>query len=128
MCLKKNKTFLEKIFGVRFKTAKKDIKVYKVFEVESEGILRTPFRKTIYEYGVEIEVKLRPLINCKHFVLSDNGFHSYTNVEEAIKLRNNIRYMYRDFTVTELIIPKGAKYLIGEGNEVVSNKIKLVRD
>lgn len=100
----------------RAKIAKQDIPVYKVIGEDDKSLyqkFKYTRRKT---YELEKSLRVEPF--CDDYVIEE-GFHAY--VIAAIKKSVIIS---RPSKIVRFTIPKGAKYFIGYGEEIVSDKIR----
>lgn len=106
MCLYLTKSPFEKLLPslwlYRPKTAKKDIRVYKVLGVPS---LATPFRLERYTLEERKSVPKFGLSIGREPAVTE-GLHAYTNLEDALSYSD---LFYRAFRAT---IPAGSKYYI----------------
>jgi hypothetical protein len=100
------------------KTAKKNIKVYKILKYSfCNNIFKSPWYNKKYEvlkiYNARMALKPRDKFLCY-------GFHAYTSLQRAKKdIKNEILKF-----IMEFIIPKGAKYYINpKQKEIISNQI-----
>lgn len=130
------------------KTAKKDIVCWKYLEFSKEGG-KSPFQDFIWKKDRMEETEMLNVNGNINTV--DKGFHGFTKKNEIYNFRierlvthtsvpdNAIMFSNTsdsDTHVThervsvepnaKMIIPKGAKYYLGENNNIVSNKMKLV--
>jgi hypothetical protein len=95
--------------------AKEDIKVYKILTWANYS----PYRNFLYTQGKLYETKLVGEILNFRLEISE-GFHAYTSRNEVKTMIYTVFNCY----VTEMIIPKGAKYILNaEETNIVSNKI-----
>lgn len=109
-----------------FKTAEKDIKVYKRL-VSNSNIDKTLFSGPYYDFNYEIgkiyetELREHPTSNLNlGYWDVEEGFHAYTSFEKAsiARISNEI--------IFECTIPKGSLYARSlTHTQIVSNKIKL---
>lgn len=112
------------------KIADKDIVVYKVLLKYSNEIYLSPYRGAQYEIGKlytaniqYCERLLDKIVECSiTSTVIEEGLHSYTSMStaflQAFLLINGI--------VFEAIIPKGATYVLGTNNDIVSTQLKLI--
>jgi hypothetical protein len=139
MCLYTNST--------KPKTAKCDIKVWKVLErktVDGKDIYRSPFMGMEYQVGkgykLESDLKSTQWRKAAYNVLPSHipvrkvseGFHAYTDKARAEFTANGMNMSpYRDEgynVVVECIIPEGAKYFRDDmENTTVSSELKVVK-
>ena len=131
-------------------TADKDITVYKIMTITLIGEIRSMFfNDTVWKVG-EVKTLCGSIIPydkgvyASHKFVIDLGFHSFAD-KPYKKLKPH--YQYRNYwdienwivgkrtvldardheRVFECVIPKGATYYQNEIGEIVSDKIKLVR-
>lgn len=109
----------------RPKKARKDIKVFKVLELN--GL----FLHSIY-YGKDrcwavnwiYKNSIKGIVSFKnkeiHTIEVSEGFHSYVEF-------HNIILIHKDYVVCEAIIPKGSKYYLGTEGDIVSNQLKITK-
>ena len=100
------------------KTAKEDILVYKIIDSKTNESLYRRFkyhRNTLYRLRKRLEIQLNYYV--------DDGFHSYASLGKAKEVENDL--IFHPFRkVVEFTIPKGAKYIVGRSNEIVSTSIR----
>lgn len=113
-------------------TATKDIVVYKRLKrykkwANKNGkgyIYESPYQRFKYNLGYEYNVQrfqiFESCIDNKLRIYQ--GLHSYTNYETA-RNRKNINEV-----IVKCIIPKGSKYFLGIHNDIVSDKLILVKE
>lgn len=112
-----------------FKTAKKDIKVYKVLKLKCETpeIYSGPYYDFDYEIGNEYHTELVERPNCAiipGFEVTC-GFHAYIASNEAIE---RFCWWYESEVLFECVIPEGSLYAISrDGRQIVSNKIRIIQ-
>lgn len=124
MCLRiensKNWNWFFKQFPrLKAKRAKKDIKVIKILEYDSEyEVFETPFRNAVLPFNEELKSKFT-YHECVSVDIHE-GLHSFSNplIASVLWFLNTSNYHY-----FEAIIPKGALYFIGDRYDVVSNKL-----
>lgn len=116
------------------KTTDKDIVVYKVLLKCSDGKYCSPYQEMQYEvnklYTANIgyhernifEVDDSPIIHIVDTVIEE-GLHSYTSRSFAF-----LRAFVINGTVFKAIIPKGATYILGTDNDIVSTQLKLIEE
>jgi hypothetical protein len=131
------------------KIAETDIQVYKILVRTPSNILKSPAMWKInkWTYRLNTEYKLAGFIDRKkhgslefepYDVLYQvrRGFHTYTTLDDALYAYNNLLVYNPDnfeegegVVIFEAIIPKGSQYAIStDGKEIVSNRIKIVRE
>ena len=132
----------------KLKVAQKDIKCYKILFKSSvrPGLFYAPYQLFNYELGVTYFTNISVSYNCNTFGLSffryifynlfdkfldvkgvNQGFHSYLNLKNAIKEKNE-DLNHEELVICECIIPKGSKYYKGtymHYNGYVSDSIKI---
>lgn len=116
------------------KTTDKDIVVYKVLLKCSDGKYYSPYQEMQYEvnklYTVNIgyhernifKVDDSPIVHIVDTVIEE-GLHSFTSMGFAF-----LRAFTINGTVFEAIIPKGATYILGTDNDIVSTQLKLIEE
>lgn len=94
------------------KTAEKDIKVYKVIQVKSDGFY-APYQGVKYSsneitsgQSLKLETIGMELYGESHCII-EQGVHSYAHLEDACV------YLPWDWITVEATIPKGTKYYKG---------------
>lgn len=103
----------------RAKIAKQDIPVYKVIAANDESLyqkFKYTRRKTY-----QLQKSLRVERFCGDHVIEE-GFHAYGTIERAFE--KALATTNRPCKAVRFTIPAGAKYFIGEGGEIVSDKIR----
>ena len=105
------------IKGEKVKIAKKDIPVWKVFEIKHSEYLLLFRSVTGYEYRNittrdRLSAKLSLVIRNKSWGFdSGYGFHSFKNLNLATSYKESIsRNGTRRYAIKKLIIPEGTKY------------------
>lgn len=115
-------------------TAKKDITVYKVVELTTDYTYRSLYAYFKYELGVHYKAGVDWPEGCVYtdlIVSNDgeypqyiyNGYHSYDSLEVANKRNNDGWCDNLQTYVMECHIPKGAKYIVGTNNDIISSEI-----
>jgi len=102
------------ITNKKVQTATEDIICWK--EVERGEKIFSPYRRFVYKKG---KVYTRGCLRKKEykmFNVLNIGFHSYI-------VRKDILRFIDEWSVVKFIIPKGARYLINDFNEYISNQI-----
>lgn len=102
--------------------AKKDILVWKVITKNNISIWRE------FRYYPNKTYITKFYIECGNLVYNYNmmfctvysGFHAYLSRSIARKVKSYVN----DEKVVKFIIPKGAKYYLGDDGDIVSNKIR----
>lgn len=116
------------------KIAEKDIVVYKLLGKCLNGAYCSPWRDAPYEIGklytANIRYRLRVRKGGINFPIWDyvieEGLHAFTNLSTAILTSNMVPIS--GLFIVKGIIPKGALYVLGEGNEIVSTQLKLIEE
>lgn len=115
------------------KIAKKDIVVYKILFKYPDGSYVSPFRGTIYQIGelktanIKYDKRLLPFY-CRetYDTVITKGLHAYIITEEtAISYARSIA---TTMIIVKAIIPKGAMYVLGFNDEIVSTQLKLIEE
>lgn len=113
------------------KIADKDIIVYKVLFKCSNGTLRSPYKDVPYETGKLYIANIRYRECLIHKVNEypvttttiEEGLHAYTLKDFAF-----LRAFSIIGVVFKAIIPRGAMYVLGIGNEIASTQLKLIEE
>lgn len=111
------------------KIADKDIVVYKVLLKYTNGTYRSPYKDAQYEIGklytANIQYYERLLYQVdEHPIIKlaiGEGLHAYTSMGTAF-----LQAFLINGIVFEAIIPKGATYVLGTDNDIVSTQLKLI--
>lgn len=111
------------------KIADKDIVVYKVLLKYSYEVYRSPYKDAQYEIGklytANIRYHKRLVYKVDEYPVTttiiEEGLHAYTFDSFAF-----LRAFAINGSVFKAIIPKGALYVLGTGNEIVSTQLKLI--
>lgn len=126
MCLfsQKRSNNVKKLLHSKFDIAPCDILVYKVLRYDKwQKQYTSPYRAEKYVKGLksqEIKKRSASYKNADR-IRVDIGLHSCVtlvkakNVEHSCDLTNSI--------IVEMIIPKGAKYVVGNNDDIVSNQL-----
>lgn len=113
------------------KIAENDMTVLKVLRTDSDGYLSGPFYRYKYELGKQNEYVQ---LICNNSEIK-NGYHSFELCENAEMTDYSISLHYankpkitwvKSFlseTLYKCIIPKGTKYYLNEGHNIVSETI-----
>lgn len=118
---------------VRYKIATKDIVVYKMLKKRSG---RSPFQEMKYEPNTKY-VSVIDNAKCVWKYYDENeweievGLHSFielrsTNmrIQNFMIRKNSYLFKFKEkLAIFPMIIPKGAKYVVGEDGEVVSSSL-----
>lgn len=111
------------------KIADKDIVVYKVLLKYPNGIYRSPYKDAQYEIGKLYTANIRyhkclidkvdeyPITK----TIIEEGLHAYTFDGLAL-----LRAFAINGFVFKAIIPRGALYVLGAEDEIVSTQLKLI--
>lgn len=112
------------------KIAEEDIVVYKVLSKRLDGFYTSPFMGAVYQIGelkiANIKYDKRPsqFYYCESYrTIITEGLHAYTTEASAVFMSF---YLPIKTFVAKAIIPKGAMYVLGQGNEIVSTQLKLI--
>lgn len=111
------------------KIADKDIVVYKILLKCSNEIYLSPYRGAPYEIGklytanIQYHERLLDKIDeCSITnIVIEEGLHAYTSMGIAF-----LKAFLINGIVFEAIIPKGATYVLGTDNDIVSTQLKLI--
>ena len=100
-------------------TASADILVYKLITRKNKSAIQefqyTP--NTLYRLRKKLKV-----VNREKYNAVNKGFHSYRSLVEATKKIN--AYNLNNMKIVKFYIPKGARFIYGDRNEVVSTSIR----
>lgn len=113
------------------KIAEKDIVVYKLLGKCSNGAYYSPWRDAPYEIGklytANIRYHERLVYEVDEYPVTttiiEEGLHAYTSKNFAF-----LRAFSIIGSVFKAIIPKGAMYVLGKDNEIVSTQLKLIEE
>lgn len=111
------------------KIADKDIVVYKILMKYTDGTYHSPYRYTPYEIGklytanIQYYERLLDKIDECSIITTviGEGLHAYTSMGAAF-----LQAFLINGIVFEAIIPKGATYVLGTDNDIVSTQLKLI--
>ena len=127
MCLTplKTKKFLWWIFP-KVQRAEKDIVVYKILSRDGHAPFKPRFR---YHYGYNYPIK--PCVNPSKLI-SENPFcsicggwlHAFTNEFTANTFCIDNMIWPENYEIHRMIIPKGAKYILGVENDICAKCLK----
>lgn len=121
MCL------IKKIPG--FDIAEDDIRVYKVLNKHYflDGVYTSPYRGTKYEMNRTYSSLLNEVMDvfpyCEFHV--EEGLHAFVDKESAIEC---VKRGLVSWIVCEAIIPKGSRYAKGMDDDIVSDKLIVIRE
>lgn len=105
-----------------------NITVYKVVAV-TNGVMHAIWRFFEYKYHklYKLSVPLRTYTLFSHDVITQNGFYSFDNWDDAwiLHLRCLDKSQYTT-KIVECVLPKGTEYY-KTNNIIVSNQIKIVK-
>lgn len=118
----------------RPKTARKDIIVYKVLNVDptrnhpSGRMLFSPYRLSRWEFGklrTEVDWKWQESqYTARRHGTIDYGLHACQSIETAV--RHGVHH-HSNRWVFKAVIPKGAEYYLGDRDDIVSNEMMVTR-
>lgn len=123
MCLYINKSLHKEIDNIlQPHIAKSNMTVWKVITTDNYSYYKNkPYKpNTLYprvKFGYYSQV-IKQILE----TVIEMGYHSYKSRENARNLHFNS--IMDDTKIVKFIIPKGAKYYIGEDGDIVSNIIK----
>jgi len=103
--------------------AEKDIKVYKLLEIQPSHSLKSPFLFFIYKPNVTYESLITQNMKrykCKIVDVINCGFHAYINLK-SVKAPIKEGTYYWDSCLCEFIVPEGSEYYFND-EEIVSNR------
>lgn len=111
---------LENINNQPIKVAKTDITVWKI--LTSDNV--SPYQRFSYEPNTLYRLRKRLVIGipqwAKRLRTINEGFHAYLYKSDAFSHAGFDAYRI----VVELTIPKGAKYAMGQNNDIVATSIR----
>ena len=114
-------------------TAKRDMKVYKVLRQTTKAF-KSPYQGFSWQKGqhyYQTDGKLGTTIQRSYLstypdfvsINVHQGLHAYTTLNEAVKSANWMDF-HKRLRIIEMIVPKGAKYLIDKRNhEIVATEM-----
>lgn len=112
------------------KIAKEDVVVYKILIKDSYGSYMSPFRGAIYQIGelktanIKYDKQLLPVYHHEIYgTVINEGLHAYTT--EASAVLKSFLIATTTF-VAKAIVPKGAMYVLGIIDDIVSTQLKIV--
>lgn len=115
------------------KIADKDIIVYKLLLKYSNEIYLSPYRGAQYKIGklytANIRYRERILEECNCLIpqtVIEEGLHAFIN-HSAASLTSAM-VPISGLSIVKGVIPKGAMYVLGIGNEIVSTQLKLIEE
>lgn len=115
------------------KIADKDIVVYKVL-VKSKWVYYSPWRDFPYEIGklytaiigyhtrLAYEIDGHPITT----TVIEEGLHAF--IDHSAASLTAARISVSELSIVKGIIPRGAMYVLGAGNEIVSTQLKLIEE
>ena len=114
------------------KIVKEDIVVYKILLRWSDRFYMSPFRGAIYQIeelktaNIKYNKQLLQFYNREIYgTIINEGLHAYTTKASAV---------FRSFhiaattIIVKAIIPRGAMYVLGVENDIVSTQLKLIEE
>ncbi len=120
--------------------AKEDMIVYKRLYRIGKGEYQSPYVGYYYNRGQVYESQIGKLKKRRHHPMTlmnhnrnqkvtiigtiDSGIHAYTSKVTA-KTRSKDADIYEQEAIITCVIPKGAKYYLGKGNEIVTDKLYI---
>lgn len=112
--------------GFKPHTARKNITVWKVIKKNNYSLyLNKCYKQNILYPRVKFGYSGRyssSFSDIKEFATIDRGYHSYRSRERARDEHHNVQH--NNSKIVKFIIPKGAKYYIGDCEDIVSDIIK----
>lgn len=111
------------------KIADKDIVVYRILMKYTDGTYHSPYKDAPYEIGklytANIQYYERLFYKVDEYPITqlviEEGLHAYTSMGTA-----SLQAFLINGIVFEAIIPKGATYVLGTDNDIVSTQLKLI--
>lgn len=117
------------------KIADKDITVYKLLVKYLNGVYYSPWRDAPYEirklYTANIRYHERLLYKTIDEypiarTIIEEGLHAFINYSTASLTAAMVPVS--GLSIVKGVIPKGALYVLGAGNEIVSTQLKLIEE
>lgn len=116
------------------KITEKGIVVYKLLSKCSNGTYYSPWRDAPYEIGklytANIRYHERLLNKVDEYLFKttviEEGLHAYIDYSTAVL--TSAMVPTSGLFVVKAIIPRGALYVLGTGNEIVSTQLKLIEE
>ena len=115
------------------KIADKDIVVYKLLVKCLNGIYYSPWKNAPYKIGklytANIRYREHILEECNCLIsqtVIEEGLHAFINYSTAIL--TSAMVPVSGLSIVKGVIPKGAMYVLGIGNEIVSTQLKLIEE
>lgn len=115
------------------KIADKDIIVYKLLVKCLNGVYYSPWKDAPYKIGklytANIRYRERILEECNCLIpqtVIEEGLHAFINHSAAIL--TSAMLSISGLSIVKGVIPKGALYVLGAGNEIVSTQLKLIEE
>lgn len=113
--------------------AQKDIIVYKILLKSSEGFYLSPYRDEPYYMGELKTANIRYRLRTReglHFPVRkwiiEEGLHAFIDYSTASLTA--VMTPISGLSIVKGVIPKGAMYVLGTGNEIVSTQLKLIEE
>ena len=131
MCLtvkKRAKLHTQEQLESMFKTADREITVYKVFKVKKRGKyiikLISPYQNFEYHLGCEYSAPMN-IRQSWGSITVVRGIHAFRANRKNCKMRGFNKNTSNDFVIIPCKIPVGAKYIKGQENEITSDTLIL---
>lgn len=102
----------------KVKIAEKDIIVYKRLKIQGNRLL-SPY--TFFEYKLNKEYTVKTKLSDKTLREVNRGLHAYQTEQKAKDTK------YPSDAIYIAKIPRGAIYKLGTNDDIVSNKLKVIK-
>lgn len=117
MCLHTPRGFDNNSFVKRVAT--RDIVVWKVLTRATEKTALSPYQDSVYIFGKPRYSNIRIVDRPCGYATIENGLHAFISKRRA----NDRFYNWRNARTYPAIIPEGATFYLGGGNEVASTRL-----
>lgn len=116
------------------KIADKDIIVYKIVVKSLNGVYYSPWRDFPYEIGKLYTANIRYHTRLQYKTIDkypitrtiiEEGLHAFINHSTAFLTAATVPVS--GLSIVKGVIPRGAMYVLGTGNEIVSTQLKLIK-
>lgn len=115
------------------KIADKDIIIYKLVVKYLNGVYYSPWRDAPYEIGKLYTANIRYHTRLLYKTIDEcpitrtvieEGLHAFIDYSTAFLIAAMIPVS--ELSIVKGVIPRGALYVLGEGDEIVSTQLKLI--
>lgn len=126
---------LKRIGNSSIQIADKDITVYKVLRLQSDGRYKSPYYEYLYDVGDEIyQVEGKPKFKFSQSqwdkaIRVTVGLHAFTSERQAKTVRAELNYGRdnKNAKLCEFVIPKGSQYILGTSKDIVCDRYIFVK-